>query len=352
MLIHFESYLILQHVDILSFSLLLLKHKTVTNNICSRIKVFSVFVASVASLSLFIKEHFNMPKRTHPTHDSSIILMKTLRRNSNEWAREAEAEDGAWTKTRSDKSSAVEKGWCSKTISIFTMCGRYRGLRMRRYVCIMSFTAIALLTLLTGVLVVFYVIVPAIVRSTIDQAEIGFRSVSIDEIQQDRFRLQTELELSRTGSIPAKILAPLVINVDNIGTVRNEKVIEITGDADKSTIVPVDSPFIVSDQQGFQAFARALIFDEEVTWHLTAKASVQPISRHMPVYSNIPLDKKVKLIALNQLQRVNIRSLSLLRSDAKHIYVDLTIEIVNPSLFTIELGRSRHDFVVLSSNCA
>ena len=210
---------------------------------------------------------------------------------------------------------------------------------MPRYVCVILFTSIVLIALLVGILVAFYAIIPAIIRSTIDQAQLSFRSVTIDEIQEDRFRLRAELELSKTGSIPAKIRPPLVIDVDHIGTVRHEVAIEIKGDSSQATVVPVDSPFVISDQQGFQNFARSLIFDGEVTWHLTAEASVQPISDQMPVYSGIPFDKKVKLTALNKLERVTIQSISLLRSDAEHIYVDLAIEIFNPSLFTIALGK-------------
>ena len=212
---------------------------------------------------------------------------------------------------------------------------------MSRCMCISFSLGIALLIALIGILLVFYAVIPAIVRSAIDKAQLDFRSVSIEEIENDRFRLRAELELSRTGSIPATILPPLIINVDQVGTVSNNRSIVIEGDSSKATLVPVDSPFLVTDLTGFHRFSRALIFESEVIWHLTAKASIQPISRHMPVYSNIPFNKQVKLTALNSLRRVTIQSIDLRRSNAEEISVDLLIEIFNPSFFTIDLGELR-----------
>ncbi|CAF4701045.1 unnamed protein product, partial [Rotaria magnacalcarata] len=57
----------------------------------------------------------------------------------------------------------------------------------------------------------------------------------------------------------------------------------------------------------------------------------------MPVYSNIPFNKKVKLNALNSLQNVKIKSINLRRSDKERIFADIVIEIPNPSLFNIDL---------------
>ena len=227
----------------------------------------------------------------------------------------------------------------SKKITLCTMCGRYKGFRVRRKLFIILCIAIALLVLLLGIIIVLYAIVPAIVRSTIDKAELAFKSVNIEEIRNDRFRLRAELELSRTGSIAATLLSPLIINVDNVGTVRNDQPIVITGDANRPTIVPIDSPFIISSLEAFHIFSRSLIFESSVVWHLTAKASIQPISNAMPVYSNIPFNKKVTLNALNSLQNVNIKSISLRRSDVQRIFVDITIEIPNPSIFSIDLGK-------------
>jgi hypothetical protein len=59
----------------------------------------------------------------------------------------------------------------------------------------------------------------------------------------------------------------------------------------------------------------------------------------MPVYSHIPFDKKLTLTAFNRLENVTIRSVHFDKSDAQTIRVDLIIDILNPSLFTIDLGR-------------
>lgn len=227
-----------------------------------------------------------------------------------------------------------------RMISICTCCGRYKGCRMRRNLFILLCIAISLLVILVGIIVLFYAIIPAIVKSTIEKSELAFRSITIEDIKNDSFRLRTELELSRTGSIPAKILPPLVINVDNIGTVTNNKAISIDGDPNRPTVVPVDSPFIIFDLEGFHNFSRSLIFEPSVIWHLTAKASIQPISGGMPVYSNIPFNKEVKLNALNGLQNVSIKSINLRRSNAQRIFADIIIEIPNPSVFNIDLGMS------------
>jgi hypothetical protein len=232
-----------------------------------------------------------------------------------------------------------------KTITICTLCGRYKGIRMRRYIFIILCIALVLLILLLGLIILLYAIIPAIVRSTIAKAELGFRSVNIVQIENDRFRLRAQLELKHTGSIPATILSPLIINVDNVGTVINNDPIVITGDSSGSSLAPIDAPFIVSNMEGFYDFSRALIFESKVVWHLKAEATVRPISRFMLSYSKIPLNKEITLNALNGLTNVSIDTVSLNRSDANQVLVDIIININNPSMFSIDLGESIIDII-------
>jgi hypothetical protein len=270
----------------------------------------------------------------------SVRFVSSHRRSSTASEELTEGDRDGYVKSTLQKSSVdeiVESS--SKRITICTMCGRYKGYRVRRKLFIILCIAMALLVCLLGIIIILYAIVPAIVRSTIDKAELAFKSINIEEIGNDRFRLRAQLELSRTGSIPATILSPLIINVDNVGTVRNDQPIVITGHADHSTIVPINSPFIVSSLEAFHSFSRSLIFESQVVWELTAKASVQPISSAMPVYSNIPFNKKVTLNALNSLRNVEIKSISLRRSNAERIFADIIIEISNPSIFSIDLGK-------------
>jgi hypothetical protein len=210
---------------------------------------------------------------------------------------------------------------------------------MRRHLFIILCIILALLILLFGALIVLYVVVPAIVRSTIAKAQLGFRSISIEQIENDRFRLRAQLELSHTGSIPATILAPLIIHVDNVGTITNNDPIVITGNSSSPTVVPIDCPFVVTNLEAFHNFSRSLIFQSEVVWNLRAEATIRPISSHMMSYSKIPFNKQVTLGALNGLPNVSIDSISLNRSDAHRVLADLTIRITNPSLFSIDLGK-------------
>ncbi|CAM4755173.1 unnamed protein product [Rotaria magnacalcarata] len=274
-----------------------------------------------------------MKGRVFPTSNHSVVFVKSAEKASIEHDNEVHL------KSVSRESSSGKKEQSPKIITICTLCGRFKGFRVRRNRFILSCTAISLLALLIGIIIVFYAIVPAIVKSTIEKAELSFRSVNIGDIGNNGFRLRAQLELSRTGSISAKILPPLIINVDNVGTVRNDDTISIVGDPNRPTIVPIDSPFSVSNLAAFHRFTRSLIFEPHVIWHLTAKASVQPISGVMPVYSNIPFNKKVKLNALNSLQNVKIKSINLRRSDKERIFADIVIEIPNPSLFNIDLGE-------------
>ncbi|CAF1327962.1 unnamed protein product [Rotaria sordida] len=281
-----------------------------------------------------------MKGKVSPSPNPSVVFVKSSKTTSNDTkdADQDNTEDYVKSVLNTPSPDKNKKS-SSKTITICTMCGRYKGYRMNRKLFIILCIATILLAILIGIIIVFYAIVPAIVRSTIEKAELSFRSVNIEDIENDRFRLRAQLELSRTGSIPATIRPPLIINVDNVGTVRNDQPIVIDGDPDRSTLVPIDSPFIISDLQAFHKFSRSLIFEEHVIWYLTSKASVQPISGAMPVYSNIPFNKQVKLNALNSLQNVSIRSVSLLRSDKTRIVADIIIEIPNPSIFSIELGK-------------
>ena len=281
-----------------------------------------------------------MSGRNSTAFNPSVIFIRSYRKSSSNSGKRAEKNKDGYVKYIPVTPSSEKKLSLSpKIVTLCTMCGRYKGIRIHRNLFIILCISVVLLIILLGILMVLYAIVPAIVRSTIAKAQLSFRSVNIEEIENDRFRLRAQLELSRTGSIAATILPPLIINVDNVGTVRNDQPIVIAGDSDRSTFVPIDSPFIVSNLFAFHNFTRSLIFESNVVWHLTAQVSIQPISSIMPIYSNILFDKKVTLDALNSLHNVNIKTISLRRSDVQRILVDIIIEIPNPSIFTIDLGK-------------
>ncbi|CAF1211633.1 unnamed protein product [Adineta ricciae] len=227
----------------------------------------------------------------------------------------------------------------SKQITVCTLCGRYKGFRMSRYLFISLCVLLVLLLLLFAVLLTLYVIIPIIVRATIDKAQVGFHSVNIEQVEKDRFRLRAQLELSRTGSISATIIGPLIINVDNVGIVTVNESISIKGGSSGTTVVPIDSPFMVTNITAFHNFTRSLVFDSRVVWHLKAEATIQPLTRHMLSYSNIPFNKDVTLNALNGLPNVTINSINLNRSTEHNVFADINIQIVNPSLFSIDVGR-------------
>jgi hypothetical protein len=227
----------------------------------------------------------------------------------------------------------------SKKITVCTFCGRYEGFRMPRYLFILLCTAIALLIILIAVVVLLYAIIPVILRSTIKKSNLGFRSVNIEQIGDNGFRLRADLELSNTGSIPAMILPPLVIHVDDVGVVTNNEQISIRGGSGNSTIIPIDAPFNITNMDAFNNFSRSLIFQPNVVWHLKSTATIRPISSHMLSYSNIPFNKEVTLKAFNGLRDVGIGSVNLNRSDAQNIIVDIVIKIKNPSVFGIDLGK-------------
>jgi hypothetical protein len=211
---------------------------------------------------------------------------------------------------------------------------------MPRYVfIILCITLGVLLLLLLCAIIGLYAVIPAIVRSTIAKAQLDFRSVSIEQIQTNSFRLRAELELSNTGSIPATILPPLIIHVDNIGTITNNEAIAITGGSANPTVIPIDAPFFITDLEAFNNFSHSLIFQPNVVWHLQAQATIRPLSSHMVSYSNIPFNKEVTLHALNGLTDVSIDSLSLSRSDNHRVLVDIVIKMKNPSVFSIDVGK-------------
>jgi len=208
---------------------------------------------------------------------------------------------------------------------------------MPRYLFIILCIAIVLLILLLVAIVALYAIIPAIVRSTIDKAQLGFNSVQIDQIQDRSFRLRAELVMTNTGSIPATIVPPLVIQVDDVGKVTNNDPIEITGNS-AGSVASMNCQFEIDDLDAFTRFTRELVFNSNVSWHLTAQATIRPISGSFLSYSNITLDKHIPLQAFDGLKNVSIGTISLERSNATHVIIDTSITIENPSLFSIELG--------------
>ena len=101
----------------------------------------------------------------------------------------------------------------------------------------------------------------------------------------------------------------------------------------------IDSTFLVSSLEAFHNFSRSLIFEANVTWHLTAEVTVRPLWRPMLSYSKIPFNKEVTFAALHGLSNVTIDSIRMNRSTADRILADLTITMANPSIFTIDLGE-------------
>ncbi|UJR07385.1 hypothetical protein I4U23_011671 [Adineta vaga] len=283
-----------------------------------------------------------MSEKECDSSDHSVTYIKTPRRSVDDSTGDYEE---VYVKTRFKKPVDKEQLCLDKPIEsapkqiiLCTMCGRFKGFRMVRKVFILLCIAICLLVILLGSIIVLYAIVPSIVRSSIEKAEVSFRSINIEDIKNDSFHLRAKLELSRTGSISATILSPLIINVDNFGVVKHGQSIKITGNGDQPSIVSIDSPFVISNLEAFNNFTRSLIFESSVIWYLTAKVSIQPISTVMPTYSNIPFNKKVTLNALHGLQNVSIKTVDLRRSTAKRIFVNIIIEIDNPSIFNIDLG--------------
>lgn len=228
----------------------------------------------------------------------------------------------------------------AKKVRICTCCGQCKGFRMPRYLFIILCIVLILLILLVAAIIVLYAVIPAIVRSTIDKAELNFGSLQIDQIQTKSFRLRADLIMKNTGSIPATIVPPLVITVnENVGIVTNNDPISISGSSSNGTVVPLNSQFQIVDMDAFNNFTRGLVFNSNVSWHLQAQATIRPISSAFLSYSNITLDKHITLKAFDGLHNVSISGLSLTRSTATRIIIDTTITIQNPSLFSIELGR-------------
>lgn len=222
----------------------------------------------------------------------------------------------------------------SKKMKLCTMCGRYKGFEVNRNLCIISIVGLILLLLTVIIIITFYAIIPAIIRDSIRNAQISFRSINIDNMQSAKFHLSAESVLTNTGSISAIIISPITINVNNFGSITKEQSINVDG----TTTFQVDSSFFISDLQAYNNFARSFVFEGNVVCQLTATLSVQPLSKAMPVYSNIPFDKRVTFIALNGLRDINIQSVNFHRSSAQRVIVDLVIEIMNPSIFSINLG--------------
>jgi hypothetical protein len=193
--------------------------------------------------------------------------------------------------------------------------------------------------LVIAALVTLYVIIPVVVRSIIHETELSFQSMTICEMEQDRFRLKAQLSLRKTHSIPATILAPLPIEVNTIGTLYNNESISIRGDPSD---LSMDGSFIVSNMDDFYAFTRTLIFNDQIEWNLKAKVTIRPLWKYMLSYTNIPFDKDINMTALHGLHQVSLEMIRFNRSNDHQLLIDLKININNPSIVTIDLGKLHH----------
>ncbi|CAF1438102.1 unnamed protein product, partial [Didymodactylos carnosus] len=213
----------------------------------------------------------------------------------------------------------------------------------KKKIILMCLVITALLILILSILI-FYVIIPMVIKKTIGQANVSFKSILIDNVKSNYFHINSTLELTNTGSISTRI-EPMVLTIQamdkdtskftTIGLIKSDIPIKTSG---KSSISIIDTQFSVTNIKAFNSFVRDLIFEQKVQWYLTAKANIQPISSSMPHYPDIPFEKQVTIQALNGLKDVQLKTFSLENSTEKQINLDLLIQIDNPSIFTMDLG--------------
>ena len=236
----------------------------------------------------------------------------------------------------------------------YQCCGLSKGVLLThpQYVAsVLLLTAVVLAAVLS---VVFLAIVPAIIASTVSAASVSIGAVRITAPDSGArtLHLTTSLSITRAGAFSAQ-LHSMSVSISrrlpdgsysaSMGSVT-APAIALSGD----TTATIDGELQVGDAAAFDGFVRALLNEREVTWHLSASASITPSlgGVALPTYSSIAFEKDVSVAGCGGLNVSWVDTFSLQSSNATAVNLDLHLTILNPSSFTIAPLGTLHFLVM------
>lgn len=121
------------------------------------------------------------------------------------------------------------------------------------------------------------------------------------QLLQDIFLTIFAAILADVGPIPASI-DPMRVTVSfNHSVVGSVQLPKVNSKPFGTTSIDISATFQISDKKAFNSFARALIREQEVAWHLSGVATIK-VFGFLPV-GTVNFEKDVKISGMNQPER-------------------------------------------------
>lgn len=189
---------------------------------------------------------------------------------------------------------------------------------------------------------ILYTAGPAIVKAIMNQATLDFQSITITNPNSTLQTMQLNAigSIGNTGSVAADV-GPMTMTVSQV--IDNE--VFVLGSIDMSTLsingattINIQTVFKVSNLTSFNRFVHSMIFANTITWFVSATASVTPKlgSISGPTFTDIPFQKTLNIAACGGLLGVTLKVFDLTGSNLTAVKAALSVDIVNPSIFSIQ----------------
>ncbi|KAJ1921653.1 hypothetical protein IWQ60_006693 [Tieghemiomyces parasiticus] len=190
------------------------------------------------------------------------------------------------------------------------------------------------------VLLVVLVGVKNIMQGTIDDSDMRFRSLQINQAQNGSMALDLDILLGNTGSHKADLTFPHPVQVwwkdQELGSMAMDPV---TVDDNSGSLVQRDRVFKMANETLFAQFVGDMLSSEEFEWVIKSSIRVHAMGY---TRNEIDLTKYVKIPGMNGLHNITVIDLDM-PGDAKDggIVLSLKTDLQNPSPFGINLGLLR-----------
>jgi hypothetical protein len=198
--------------------------------------------------------------------------------------------------------------------------------------------------------VVFAVVVPSIVQTSVDGSTITFNENSVHSVAPDgsTFMLTASMDITCSGALPATLNpTKLTFSYSALGSALGSALTVGTATLPSVSFTPsvslvhqdVDELFTLHDEahEGWNAFAYDLTRQDAVTWHVSAKPTVTvqfPLGFSLDYGAS--LEKDITMLGLGGLNQFEITNFDVVTpADSEHAFFSINARLYNPSLSSV-----------------
>ncbi|KAI8816833.1 uncharacterized protein EV422DRAFT_271257 [Fimicolochytrium jonesii] len=194
--------------------------------------------------------------------------------------------------------------------------------------------------------IIFFVIVPKVAQSSINNSKLTFSDVSITNPQNSTFNVAMKIEVTDAGHTDATVTNTSPLTVYWVGGIDPADMTEkpllemnmgsYSVSGGKATIEQNIENAKVLDEQIFTAFNKFLVVSPTFKWRMVGDVSVHAVGR---TYEGLKMDKVVEVKGMDQLKGASIKEFQPLAAPnpAAPLPIAMNATLINPSPIGIEL---------------